>query len=598
MKLNKITILTGLAMLASTQAFSHGYVESPESRNYMCKQGNNADCGRSRFEPQSVEAADFQFNNSSEEPLSLLNNNMGSAGVSGFEALDEQEQSRWAKTAVRSGEPLDIKWQFTANHKSKFFKFYITKPNWDPDKLLTRDSFENIPLNCYNPQPAWVAPNQPPMDGLTFTCTMPQRSGYQIIMAVWDVDDTAASFYNLIDLDFTNDVPAGTIIKPDESSSGGTGDGSTPAYNSSKTYTDAGTRVVHEGMIYESKWYVNPGQEPGVQYGPWKLIGEAEDTPINPNDNFPDQIGQLNINPDSLSTGDKLGLFVFPDSKQEYELMTVEQGMSSADIVGILTNKINELSKLQFNEKFIAGVKNASGTVSSSSDDLKIYQTANKPFTQINITNQLADHNLKNMLHLMDLKDTYTIDSNGDLNLNAKIMSHGSKETNVSVVLQNQNGEAVKRQNNIMIKPMATYDLAWKIENLPVGEYKLILSSEMDGAEAWQKAQNIIVEGDQSDNSNNDIDKTVNVEISSNTPFYQVNADDSVTPRSWYADLGTISFGDGQIVTIMPWSKATQASGNNAAEYITCPKPSNGQDDITYIVSGSLNSVSCKIQEN
>lgn len=60
----------------------------------------------------------------------------------------------------------------------------------------------------------------------------------------------------------------------------------------------------------------------------------------------------------------------------------------------------------------------------------------------------------------MDLKETYTTDSNGDLNLNAKIMSHGSKETNVSVVLQNKNGEAVKRQNNIMIEPMATYDLA------------------------------------------------------------------------------------------------------------------------------------------
>ncbi|AXA34138.1 lytic polysaccharide monooxygenase [Francisella adeliensis] len=598
MKLNKITVLTGLAMLASTQAFSHGYVESPESRNFMCKQGNNTDCGRSRYEPQSVEAADFQFNSSTGEPLSLLNNNIGSAGVTGFEALDEQEQSRWAKTAVRPGEPLDIKWQFTANHKSKTFDFYITKPNWDPDKLLTRDSFESTPLNCYNPQPAWVAPNQPPMDGLTFTCTMPQRAGYQVIMAVWDVDDTAASFYNLIDLDFTNDVPAGTIIKPDGSSSGDTDSSDTPIYDSSKTYRDSGIRVVYEGSIYESKWYVNPGQEPGELYGPWKLIGKDENnSPVNPNDNYPDQIGQLNINPDSFSAGDKIGLFIFPDSQQEYELMTVEKGMTSADIINILTNKINELSKSKFNEKFMAGIKSTSGSIANSSDDLKIYQTANKPFTEIGITHQLADHNLKNMLHLMDLKETYTTDRNGDLNLNAKIMSHGSKETNVSVVLQNKNGEAVKRQNNIMIEPMATYDLAWKIENLPVGQYKLIFSSEMTGAEAWQKALDINVEGNDSDDTNTGADKNASVDISSNIPFYQVNKNDTVTPRSWYADLGTINFGNEQ-VRIMPWSKASQASGNSTSDYVNCPKPSNGQDDITYIVSGNLNSVTCKIKDN
>ncbi|AJI51023.1 chitin binding domain protein [Francisella tularensis subsp. holarctica] len=29
MKLNKITLLTGLALLVSSEAYSHGYVESP-----------------------------------------------------------------------------------------------------------------------------------------------------------------------------------------------------------------------------------------------------------------------------------------------------------------------------------------------------------------------------------------------------------------------------------------------------------------------------------------------------------------------------------------------------------------------------------------
>lgn len=39
MKLNKITLATGLILLASTQAYSHGYVESPASRALLCKEG-------------------------------------------------------------------------------------------------------------------------------------------------------------------------------------------------------------------------------------------------------------------------------------------------------------------------------------------------------------------------------------------------------------------------------------------------------------------------------------------------------------------------------------------------------------------------------
>lgn len=92
MKLNKITLLTGLALLVSSEAYSHGYVESPASRALLCKEGKNKDCGeRAQYEPQSIEQADELFN------LGALDNNIGSADVAGFESLDEQEQSRWAK---------------------------------------------------------------------------------------------------------------------------------------------------------------------------------------------------------------------------------------------------------------------------------------------------------------------------------------------------------------------------------------------------------------------------------------------------------------------------------------------------------------------
>lgn len=85
----------------------------------------------------------------------------------------------------------------------------------------------------------------------------------------------------------------------------------------------------------------------------------------------------------------------------------------------------------------------------------------------------------------MDFKDNYIQDEDGDISINAKIMSHGSKDTNVSVVLQDKVGKEIKRQANILIKPMSTYDLAWKLDDLAVGDYKLIISSEMTGAQAW-----------------------------------------------------------------------------------------------------------------
>jgi len=602
MKLKKITILTSLAMLASAQGYSHGYVDKPASRNYMCKLGNNSNCGnKARYEPQSVEQADYAFNDRAGNPLDILDNTMGSAGVSGFEQLDEQEQSRWAKTTAKSGEPLNIKWHFTANHKSKFFKFYITKPSWNPDALLTRDSFEAQPLNCYNPQPAWQPPEQPSLiEGITYTCTMPERSGYQVIMAVWDVDDTAASFYNLIDLQFTNESPAGEVINSAKNggSSSGNADTTVKAFNASTTYNVANTEVVYDGKVYKNKWYVNanapaPGTE---QWGPWEYVRDATDeVVVNPNDSHPVEATKFLINPMHVSVGDKIRLFIFENGQSKYiDLLTVPEGMKAGELLKLVANRINEVSVSQLDNNIIAGVKTANGEVAPSSDDLFVYQVSSKPYAQISIEHTMADHNLKNMLHLMDFKNKYTHDENGDVYINAKIMSHGSKDANVSVVLQDKAGNEIQRQTKISIKPMDTYDLTWKLEKLDEGDYSLIVSSEMAGAKAWQKSMDINIAA--SDDTTT-TDKNVKVDVKSNTPFYQVNDNDTVTPRTWYADLGTINFSDGQ-VRVIPWSKAGQASGNSASNYVTCPKPSNYQDDITYIIEGDLTSLSCKIQDS
>lgn len=37
---------------------------------------------------------------------------------------------------------------------------------------------------------------------VTHSCNVPERTGYQVIYAVWEIADTANSFYQAIDVDF------------------------------------------------------------------------------------------------------------------------------------------------------------------------------------------------------------------------------------------------------------------------------------------------------------------------------------------------------------------------------------------------------------
>ncbi|AIT08946.1 hypothetical protein LO80_02410 [Candidatus Francisella endociliophora] len=601
MKINKITMLTTLAILASSEAYSHGYVESPAARGYMCKLGENLNCGSIVNEPQSIEAPDYLFNSYSQRnplpsengtPVQLLDKMMGSTGVSGFSQLDEQEQSRWAKTVVKPGQQLEFKWHFTANHSSNYFKYYITKKDWNPDQLLTRSSFEDKPLDCYFTNSNFDRFDRPPQ-GLSKTCNLPNREGYQVIMAVWDVADTTNSFYNLIDLEFSNDKTPGSIIDGKS-----TGSSSEPKeFNPESTYANSGTLVIYDGKVYKNKWYVNPnGSAPGTeQYGPWEYIRDYEET--NPS-NYK-LMGTINASAADLLAGGKIYLYVFsndPDSQinKEFEILDIKDGMSTADIYQNVAKNVNNISSEHLNNNIIAGVENASGVVSPSSDKVNIYQVKNGPYTQASLSFKPDATSVKNELHLMNFKDTYYQNSKGEIFINGQIMSHGSKTTNVSVVLQDSQGNQVDRKQDIMIAPMDTYDLSWKFGNLASGNYKLIISSEMSGAQAWQKAMDIKIAA--SGGGSDDVTKA-KVSFEANTPFYYVKSqDEPVVAVAHYKDIGEVNFSDGQVIKINPWALTSVAIGNDNSTYVTCPRPTNNQSEVTYVVTGGLNDLSCKIK--
>jgi len=212
MKMNKI-MLAMLALSVSGGAMAHGFIFEPPSRDTLCSANyspvgiKNAECGQVTWEPQSSgENADgFDTANPSSGPRDghLLSVSGESAN---YEAMNQQSADRWYKNPIQAG-AHDFTWQFTAKHPIHSIKYYITKQDWDPNQVLTRASLEAEPFCVYdghNSIPGVDSEGKPVMT-LTHSCTIPQRTGYQVIYAGWDVNDTDKTFYKAIDVMFGED---------------------------------------------------------------------------------------------------------------------------------------------------------------------------------------------------------------------------------------------------------------------------------------------------------------------------------------------------------------------------------------------------------
>ncbi|BCD92610.1 hypothetical protein fh0823_27490 [Francisella halioticida] len=428
----------------------------------------------------------------------------------------------------------------------------------------------------------------------TITCDLPDRSGYQVIAAEWNVGDTAASFLNVVDVDFTDEYSVGTIVLPSGDTDNGGGIGGLQEYNPNMSYPNRGTEVIYEGKVYASKWWVNPGQIPGAeQWGPWEYIRDYEQT--NPSDRFPVEMNTFTINNEDVRQGDRVILQVSKDGvMKEYDLVTVPQGMSANDLIKEMTAKINQISSQELNDSIIAGVKDNNGDVLPNDELVSIYQVAAKPYSDISFQYYQGAHHLKNELHLMDFEDQYDLNSDGSVNITAKIMYHASDTTNVFVTLQDSSGKAVNDKRDIQIDSMQTYNLSLTAHNLQPGEYDLIIGSVLQGAQTWQKDMKINLVDPSADDIVN-LDK-VTVNMVSNTPYYVVGSNDSVRPKYAPTELSPLGMHPDKQVTILPWNKATAAYGNNKADYVKCSLPSGSPVSVTYQVSGNLNSVTCKIK--
>lgn len=208
--------------ISRSQDPRHGHVFSPKSRAYLAWQAGDLDEGAlnqresGKFFPQTAGGLLDPY-----APADVANfapppdGKIASANQLTGAMLDEPG-SHWEKHKVRSGEILDVSWNFTANHPTRRWNYFLTREGWDPSKVLARDQFEPEPFYVVqnNQQPYWahsseMKPSSPTLHALP----LPRRLGYQVLLCIWEVVDTGNSFIQVVDLDFL--PPEGGGDRPD-----------------------------------------------------------------------------------------------------------------------------------------------------------------------------------------------------------------------------------------------------------------------------------------------------------------------------------------------------------------------------------------------
>jgi chitin-binding protein len=92
-----------------------------------------------------------------------------------------------------------FKYRVTAPHKGTF-KVYLTKPGYDPAQPL---GWDDLDLS----DPVATATDPVAAGGFyTFSGTLPERSGKQLLYAIWQRSDSPEAFYSCSDVTFGGDL--------------------------------------------------------------------------------------------------------------------------------------------------------------------------------------------------------------------------------------------------------------------------------------------------------------------------------------------------------------------------------------------------------
>ncbi|ANP54161.1 chitin-binding protein [Streptomyces griseochromogenes] len=210
-----------LTALAAAPAAAHGsmgdpvsrvsqcYAEGPESpESAACKAAVAAGGTQAFYDWNGVRIGDA----AGQHQKLIPDGKLCSANNEEFKGLD-LARADWPATSVKSGS-YTFKYRVTAAHKGTF-KVYVTKSGYAPTKPL---AWADLDLE----HPVATATDPVASGGFyTFSGTLPERSGRQLLYAVWQRSDSPEAFYSCSDVAFGAGGGTG--------GGSGTGDGATAA---------------------------------------------------------------------------------------------------------------------------------------------------------------------------------------------------------------------------------------------------------------------------------------------------------------------------------------------------------------------------------
>lgn len=149
------------ALFAAAPASAHGYISDPPSRQAMCAQGRVDDCGPIVYEPQSVEG-----------PKGL---HSCSGGNERFAQLDDPNKD-WPATQVSN--TVTFTWTNTARHATENWEYFV-----GDTRIAVVDGN-----------------GEQPGATVSHTVDLGGRTGRILVLARWNIADTANAFYACVDL--------------------------------------------------------------------------------------------------------------------------------------------------------------------------------------------------------------------------------------------------------------------------------------------------------------------------------------------------------------------------------------------------------------
>lgn len=108
----------------------------------------------------------------------------------------------WPCLSYAAGAEFEVQWAYTAAHKTRGYRWFITKDGWDPMQRITRAQLQEKPF--YEDFYPDVPYDQHELKAKTqHSVALPtNKSGHHVVVLVWIVADTGMGFYQAFDIDF------------------------------------------------------------------------------------------------------------------------------------------------------------------------------------------------------------------------------------------------------------------------------------------------------------------------------------------------------------------------------------------------------------